>query len=131
MIQNSDKKLHLKGKQAKGIQALLSADTIDKAAELTGVTRNTLYRWLKDDFFVHVLNQAKRQLVQYSILKLQQAAKDAVKTLNDICKDTKASPAARVSAAREILNNTLKSIELEEIESRLKSLEENYNKLEK
>jgi len=90
------------------------------------VTRNTLYRWLKDDFFIHELNQSKRQLVQYSILKLQQAAKDAVKTLNDICKDKKASPAARVSAAREILNNTLKSIELEDIEERIKSLEKRY-----
>jgi len=126
MIQNRDKRLHLKGKQAKGIQALLSADTIDKAAELTGVTRNTLYRWLKDDFFVHELNQAKRQLVQHSILKLQQATKDAVKTLNDICNDKKASPAARVSAAREILNNTIKSIELEDIEERIKSLEKRY-----
>jgi hypothetical protein len=131
MIQNSDKKLHLKGKQAKGIQALLSADTIDKASELTGVTRNTLYRWLKDDFFIHELNQAKRKLVQHSILRLQRAVKDAVKTLLEVCNDKKAPASSRVSAAREIIRSTLKSIELEEIEDRLTTLEENYQKFEK
>jgi len=131
MARNDNKKIHLKGKQAKGIEALLTTDTIEKAAQKTCVTRKTLYRWLKEDFFVKELNQAKRQLVQQGILRLQRATKDAVKTLLEICKDKDAPASSRVSAAREILKNTLKSIELEEIENRLKALEEEYSKLEK
>lgn len=131
MTLNSHEMSHLKGKQAKGIEALLTSDTIEKAAQKAGVTRKTLYRWMKKDIFVKELNQAKRQLVQHGILRLQRATKDAVKTLLEICKDKDAPASSRVSAAREILRNTLKSIELEEIESRLKVLEEDYNKLEK
>lgn len=126
MNKNSDKKLHLRGKQAKGIEALLTTDTIDQAAKNTGVTRNTMYRWLKEDFFLKELNQAKRQVVQHSILKLQKASQYAVKTLLEICRDKNATDSARVSAAREILNNTLKAIELEDIEERIKALENRY-----
>jgi hypothetical protein len=70
-------------------------------------------------------------LVQHGILRLQRAVKDAVKTLLEICNDKKAPASSRVSAARVILKNTLKAIELEEIEDRLKVLENDYNKLEK
>jgi hypothetical protein len=131
MTLNDNKKTHLKGKQAKGIEALLTSDTIEKAAQKICVTRKTLYRWLKEDFFVKELNQAKRQLVQHGILRLQRATKDAVKTLLEICNDKKAPASSRVAASRVILKNTLKSIEFEDIENRLKSLEEDYSKLEK
>lgn len=131
MAQNDNKKTHLKGKQAKGIEALLTSDTIEKAAQKTCVTRKTLYRWLKDDFFLKELKQAKRQLVRHGIIRLQRATKDAVKTLLEVCKNKDAPASSRVSAAREILKNTLKSIELEEIEDRLRTLEENYSKFKK
>ena len=126
MTQSKDKKIHLTANKIKGIQAILTTDTMEKAAELTGVTRNTLYRWLKDDLFAKELNIAKRQMVKQGILKLQQATRDAVKTLLEICRDKDAPASSRVSAAKEILSNTLNAIELEEIQERLKALEQRH-----
>ncbi len=128
MAQNKDKRLHLSANQIKGIQALLSSNTREKAAQKAGVTRNTMYRWLNDDLFLAELNKAKGQLIRHHLLTLQRATVDAVKTLTEICKDKKAPASARVAAAREILNNTLKSIELEDIEARIKAIEEQYIK---
>lgn len=123
-MENKNRKLHLTTNQINGIQAILATDTMEKAAEKAGVTRNTLYRWVKEDLFARELNLARRQLVRYGVMKLQQATRDAVKTLLAICRDKDAPASSRVSAAKEILNNTLKSIELEDIEDRLNALEE-------
>jgi len=57
-------------------------------------------------------------------LRLQQTCGDAARTLGEICRDKDATPASRVSAAKEILSSALKAMELEEIEDRLKLLEE-------
>ena len=129
MNQNKDKRLHLTAKQLKAIQAILTADTMENAAEEAGVTRNTLYRWLRDDLFAQELNLAKRQIVRQGIMRLHQATRDAVKTLLEICRDVEAPASSRVAAAREILNNTLKSIELENIDDRTVFLSRRVKKL--
>lgn len=118
----------LTGKQLKAIEALLACDTVEQACEVVKINRSTMYRYQKDPIFEKEFKAAKRQLVNRAILRLQQTCGDATRALAEICRNKDAPPSARVSAAREILNSTLKSIELEEIEDRLKALEENYNK---
>lgn len=123
MAQNKDKPLHLTAKQIKGVDALLAADTVEQAAERAGVTRTTLYRWLRNEAFASELTKAKRRLVQQGILKLQRAVSDAVKVLVDISKDKDAPASSRVSAAREILTQALKGLELEDLKERVDALE--------
>jgi len=113
-------------KRMKGIEALITYNTVDEASKQIGIGRATMYNWLKDPAFDRELKKAKRQLVNRAILRLQQSCRDAVAALAQICRDKKAPPSARVSAAREILNGAIKAVEMEDIEERLKVLEERY-----
>lgn len=128
MSQNRYQTEHLTGKRLKGVKALLTTDSIEDAAKTAGVTRNTLYRWLKEEIFTKELSKAKRQMVQYSILKLQRSTKDAVQALSEICRDKDGTASARVAAAREILATSLKAIEIEELEARIEKLEQKIKK---
>ncbi len=123
MSQNGDKKPQLTAKQLRGIQAILQAETMEQAAEITRVNRKTLYRWLEMEPFIKELARAKRLMINQGILKLQRGTSEAVATLVEICQDKEAPASSRVSAAKEILSSTLKSLELEDIEGRLEKLE--------
>lgn len=124
MTQKTTNEPVLTAKKLKAIEALLSYDTVDKACKGCGVDRSTMYRYLREPEFDKELKKAKRQLVSRAILRLQQACGDASRALAEICRDKKAPPSARVSAAREILSSTMKAIETEELEDRLKVLED-------
>ncbi len=119
----------LSSKQVRAIEALLACDTLGKACEVAKISRTTMYRYLKDPVFDKEFKTTKKQMVNRAILRLQQTCGDASRALAEICRDRDAPPSSRVSAAREIIHNTLKAIELEEIEDRLQSLEEKYSKL--
>jgi len=114
----------LTGKKFKAIEALLACDTVDQACKACGISRTTMYRFLQEPEFDKEFKRAKRQLVSRAILRLQQACGDASRALAEICRNGEAPPSARVSAAREILSSTMKAIETEEIEERLKAIED-------
>lgn len=123
MEQSKDKKLQLTTKQLKAIQTLLAEDTMGKAAKEAGVTRNTLYRWLEDDLFMKELSRCKRLIINQGLMKLQKGTNAAVETLIEVAKDREVPPSARVAASREILNNTFRSLEAEDLEERISSIE--------
>ena len=124
MEQNSTSEDVLTGKKLKAIEALIACDTIDEACKDSGITRSTMYRYLKEPLFEKELKAAKRQLINRAILRLQQTCGDATRTLAEICRDKQAPPSSRVSAAKEILSSSLKSIELEGIEERIEAIEQ-------
>lgn len=127
MKQTDTPEKFLTGKKLKALDALISHDSIDQACKACGISRATMYRYLKEPLFEKELKAAKRQLINRAILRLQQTCGDAARTLGEICKDKEATAASRVSAAKEILSNALKALELEDIETRLKALEEKIN----
>jgi len=124
MKQNSTSEDVLAGKKLKAIEALIACDTIDEACTVSGVTRSTMYRYLKEPLFEKELKRAKRQLINRAVLRLQQSCRDAAIALAEICRDKEAPPSARVAAAREILASSLKAIEIEELEVRIEQLEQ-------
>ncbi|MEX1313821.1 MAG: helix-turn-helix domain-containing protein [Desulfotignum sp.] len=117
----------LSANQLKAVKALIAHETVSDAAKACNLARDTLYRYMRDPIFDHELKKAKRILVNRAILSLQQSCRHAATALAAICRDEEAPPSARVSAAREILNQTMKAIEIEGIEERLKSLEDRLN----
>jgi len=127
MTQTDTSEEILTGKKLKALEALISHDSIDQACNACGISRATLYRYLKEPLFDKELKAAKRQLINRAILRLQQSCSDAARTLSEICKDKEATAASRVSAAKEILSSALKAVELEDIETRLSTLEERMN----
>ena len=123
MNQNKTETAPLKGKQSKAIDALVSCDTVEGACKVAGVSKSTIYRYMKDPAFDKELKAAKRQLVNRAILRLQQTTGDAARALAEICRDKDAPASSRVTAAKAILDGALKAVEIEDIEQRITTLE--------
>ena len=110
-------------KRQQAIAALLNYPTVVEAARAVGVAEVTLYRWLADSSFKEAFRKAKALIVDQAITKLQQAASEAVKTLRDIMVDASRKDSARVSAAKAILDHTLRATEMENLALRIDRLE--------
>ncbi len=113
----------LSRKQDQAIAALLAASNIPDAAVQAGVGERTLYRWLQDAVFQRAYREARRQVVQHAIVQVQHACEGAVATLRAVMENADAPASARVSAARVVLDTSIKAVELEDIEQRLVALE--------
>ncbi len=87
----------------KALVALLNASSVKDAAAASGLSEETLYRYLRNEEFRSEYEDAKRQVVESAISGLQQAATEAVETLrrNLTC----ANPQAEIRAAQLILDN--------------------------
>lgn len=105
------------------IVALLTAPSIEDAAKASGVGATTIYRWMKLTDFQSELKEARRQAVNQAVGKLQQSCSEAVDVLKDIMNDKTVLASSRVSAARTILDSSLKVVEMEDIMERLEDIE--------
>src|SRR5215813_13106750 len=107
-------------KQDAAIIALLAHPTIPEAAKACGVGESTLWRWLQDPEFQAAYRQARRQVVEKAIAELQGACSDAVNSLtrNLTC----GVPAVEVSAAKTILDQATKGIEMSDLVEQFEQL---------
>ena len=112
----------LQPKQSKALAALLSQPTMREAAKDCGISETTLWRWLNDDAFQAAYRQARRQVVEQAMSELQAACSDAVATLRKNLNCGAAN--VEVSAAKTILDQAVKAIELTDMEERLEQLEQ-------
>lgn len=103
--------------------AMLTAPTMKQAADQAGIGETTLFRWLKISEFEQAYRQARRQALDQSISRLQQAASHAVSTLQDVMGDETAPHSSKVSAARAILDISFKAFELDDLGARIETLE--------
>ncbi len=110
-------------KREQAISALLVEPSIDKAAVAAGVSPATLWRWLQDHDFDSAYRRARRNALGQAVAQLQQSSSVAVNALREIAEDKEASSAARVSAARAVLEIGMRSIELEDLDIRVAALE--------
>jgi hypothetical protein len=113
----------LPAKQARAVLALLEHPTLKDAAAAVGVGETTLWRWSQTPEFKATYMDARREAVRQSIAHLQSATGEAVTCLRDVMKSTKASDAAKVSAARAVLELAMKAVEIEDLAERLATLE--------
>ncbi len=121
----AEKTDNLSPKQHATIAALLSAPTVAQAATTAGVSERQLYRWLKDDSdFDAAYRAARWRATQQAIARLQQTSGAAVTILLSIAADKNAPASSRVAAASKLIDLALRSVEIEELESRLANLED-------
>jgi len=111
-------------RQDQFIVALLEHPTLDKAAAALGVSDVTLWRTLKKPEFAEAFRKARREAFSQSIARLQHASNAAVGTLLRVMTDREASAASRVRAADVVLQTALRGMEIEDIDARLRLLEE-------
>jgi len=109
--------------QERAIVALLSHATIKRAAKAVGIDDATLWRWLQDKDFHNAYRTARRESVSQSIARLQQASSEAVNTLREVMRDKTAKGSERVSAAKAIIEYSIKAVEIEDMSERLAQVE--------
>lgn len=109
--------------QEKAITALLSESKLKDAANVAGISESTLWRWLKEEEFQKAYMQARRESVRHSVAQLQQTSGEAVGVLREVMMDKNSSASARVTAAKSVLELSIKAVEFEDLEMRLIEVE--------
>ena len=114
-------------RQERAIAALLECDTVTEAASRSRIAKTTLLRWLGEPEFHARYAAARRRLLDAAISKLRRIARDAgVDVLEAIARDSKVPAAARVSAARAVLDSALRASELQDVLERVDNLERKF-----
>ena len=111
-------------KQEEAIAALLTQRNVDEAAKSIGIDPKTLLRWMKVPEFKIAYREARRAAFSQTVARLQQGSSAAATTLLKIMVDQNAPYASRVRAAECVMNQTMKAIEVEDIEVRVSELEQ-------
>ena len=110
-------------KKQKALLALLTSPTREKAASTAGITSKSLRGYLADPEFQMEYKRAFSGLVEDATRQAQQAIEPALSTLREIVEDTDENAQARISAARSILEYSMKLTETTDILARLDELE--------
>lgn len=109
-------------KQEAAVAALLSEPTVEAAAARAGVSYRSLKRWLAtDQEFLAAYRDARREVVEQAIALTQRASAAAVACLFQNMKC--GTPAAEISAAKEILARAIGGVELIDLLQRVEALE--------
>ncbi len=112
-------------KQHKLIALLLTERTIDEACRKGKVAVTTYWRWMQNENFLAEYRKARRGILENTIAKLQSIVFLAIDTLerNLNCEN----PGVEIRCAAIILEQSLKGMEILEIENRLEYLEATVN----
>lgn len=114
----------LTARQETAIRELLVQQTIRKAAQAAHVSEATLRRWLDGHAeFQRRYREARRELLEGSARYLHAASGSAAGKLWQIARDEKHSASARVSAARAIIELSMRAMEMLDVLPRLDALE--------
>jgi hypothetical protein len=103
---------------------LLQFPTLRQAARATGIGLRTLHVWLGDPAFQTLYRRAKSDLLEQATGRLRAAAGKAVGVLATIAADKKENAAARVTAARTIVELGLRAHEVEDLWEQIQELKE-------
>ena len=112
----------LSARQLLALPIIAGEPTVEGAAEKIGVTRKTVYEWLKQDSFKRALEEARKEYVESGFRTMRLGAKRAAdKIIEHLdCTDEKVS----LRAAEDIIEFAKEFISLEDHEQRIKELEE-------
>ena len=114
----------LTSQQEKALHELLVQPTIRKAADNAGVSESTLRRWLAGHAgFRARYRDSRRELFEGGAKHLCAASMSAANTLWQIAREDRHSAAARVSAARAIIEFSVRGIEMLDVLPRLETVE--------
>lgn len=102
--------------------ALLSKGTLKEAAEECGLSEVTIWRYMQDAGFQKQYRASRRQTVEGAISRLQASATKAAATLERNLDCGEFGP--ENTAARTILENAVRGVELLDLQERLERLEE-------
>ena len=111
-------------RKEKALQALLVSRTRAEAAKAAELGESTLRTYMQDAEFLERYRQAFGDMVRDAARQAQQTLSPALSTLREIMEDREEPASARITAARSILEYTLKLGEQVDILEQLRELEE-------
>ena len=114
----------LTAKQVKGLEALLDGASVQTAAERAGVNRKTLGRWLTETLFWKTYQLNSRHALELAARRLTGKLDMAVDMLASVMEDDEAPPGVRLRAAQQVIEGSLKLLDVTDIQERLAALEE-------
>jgi hypothetical protein len=123
-MRNNPAKSGLSARQERVLLALLSTPTHEAAAKQAGVSSRTLRKYLHDLTFLAAYRQRRAELVSAGVALAQQYYSEMIAVQITIAKDSRVSPATRVTAAEHVKGTAHKGVE-EALELRVAALEKN------
>ncbi|MBF0483375.1 MAG: hypothetical protein HQL25_01580 [Candidatus Omnitrophica bacterium] len=115
-------KLKLKNNQYLAIANIISSASIEEASRKTGISKTTIYYWLKDEVFKNELKRQREEVINASMQRLKYAMIKAVEGLIELMDEE--GPELKRLVYKDILNFAFRSHEIEKIEERLDKIEE-------
>ena len=109
-------------KQIKSIPHIVASKDYGEGCRKARISRNTFYEWLKDPHFKAELQKQRDFIIDEALAVLKANITKAVDTLVSLLSSTD-SDALKRHICNDIIKYTLKTKELEELESRLSDLE--------
>jgi hypothetical protein len=110
-------------KKERAIAALLVSKTLDDAALQAGISLRTLKTWLKEKSFALAYRQARAMVLDRTVARLLAASGKAAETL-EAALDTD----DRVRAAKILLDQAVRGVELLDLAERIAALEHLVNR---
>lgn len=116
-------KTDLSPRQRRFVAALMSARTVEEAAQAVGIVERTAYRYLADPRVRRALSEVLDTVLVEASGQAVRAMTGALATLEAIHTDEAAPLGARVSAARAILDAGPRLHEAQDLGARVSALE--------
>lgn len=123
---------YLTTKQTAFLKAMLEESTIKKAAEKAGISRDTAYKYLKNENFQAELNKRRSECVTDTVRFLQSKLSLCSETLVNIVENPETGAQIKINAINAIFANCKASLETTEILQKMAELEaeqENINEM--
>lgn len=114
----------LSPRKQKALYALLFCPTRKAAAEAAGISESTLRSYLKDPEFISRYKEESAAMLDSATRQLQGTLTAAIDRLGAIVRDDEANSAAQISAARSLLEFSLKFTEFTDILQELEGAEQ-------
>ena len=114
---------YLTTKQTAFLKAMLEESTIKKAAEKAGISRDTAYKYLKNENFQAELNKRRSECVTDTVRFLQSKLSLCSETLVNIVENPETGAQIKINAINAIFANCKALLETTEILQKMAELE--------
>ncbi len=111
----------LSTRQSRVITVLVQARNIEDGAKRAGISKTTIYKWLRQPPFREELTRRKNELMDVAVENLKSQVERAVSVLAALLDSD--NETVRRYVANDILTHALKAKEIQEIEDRLSGIE--------
>jgi hypothetical protein len=118
-----DKSARLTSKQLKAIPHIVAAPTIDEGCKRAKISRNTFYTWLQNTAFKAELKRQRDLVIEDALEIVKASINRAVNALIKLL-DTTDNDSLKRLICNDIINHTMKSKELEDLDKRVGIIEE-------